>query len=151
MVRRFLARGYNDHIFYAESSATTDKLIKIEMNQEEPGSVNKQEVFSLTSSQIVAFDIDCENFQNDANDLVDQSLFIVDDKQEVYHLTCREGSTMKVQNRIKIPSTLNISKLKNQDWMTVHISHRALVVEGFTYSLNSNLCTRLKMEEADKK
>ena len=32
MVRRFLARGYNDHIFYAETTGTADKLIKIEMD-----------------------------------------------------------------------------------------------------------------------
>ena len=62
MVRRFLTRGYNDHVFYAESTGTSDKLIKIEMDPEDPGSVIKHEVFSLTSSQIVAFDIDCENF-----------------------------------------------------------------------------------------
>ena len=50
MVRRFLARGYNDHVFYAESSGTSDKLIKIEMDPEDPISVIKHEVFSLTSS-----------------------------------------------------------------------------------------------------
>jgi hypothetical protein len=37
MARRFLARGYNDHIFYAETTGTADKLIKIEMDQDEPG------------------------------------------------------------------------------------------------------------------
>ena len=68
MVRRFLTRGYNDHIYYAESNGLSDKLIKITMNPDEPSSVIKQEVFSLPSTQIVAFDIDCENYQNDAND-----------------------------------------------------------------------------------
>ena len=62
MVRRFLARGYNDHIFYAETTGTADKLIKIEMDQDEPGTLVKQEVFSLSNSRIVAYDIDCENF-----------------------------------------------------------------------------------------
>ena len=62
MVRRFLTRGYNDHIYYAESNASSDKLIRISMDPDEPSSVIKQEVFSLPGTQIVAFDINCENF-----------------------------------------------------------------------------------------
>ena len=63
----------------------------------------------------------------------------------------RDGAMMKVIKRIQIPSPLNIGKLQSQDWMTVHITRRALVVEGFTYSLNSKLCTRLEMIDLDKK
>ena len=59
----------------------------------------------------------------------------------------KDDSPMSVVKKTKIPSVLNINKLQNQDWMTVHITHRALVVEGFTYSIHSKLCTRLKMED----
>ena len=80
MIRRHLVRGYNDQIFFAESGGASDKIFKLEMHPEVPGSVVKQEVFSLSDNWIVAIEVDYDNIQNDALDIVEQSLFIVDNQ-----------------------------------------------------------------------
>ena len=81
MVRRDMVRGYNDQIFFAESSGASDKILKVEMHPDLAGTVVRQEMFHLSSkSWIVAVELDCENIQTDAADTVEQSLYVVDDK-----------------------------------------------------------------------
>ena len=41
MIRRHLVRGYNDQVFFAESSGSTDKIYSVQMNPESPGTVIK--------------------------------------------------------------------------------------------------------------
>ena len=73
-------------------------------------------MFSLNNSMIMAFEIDCENIQDDSSKVVDNLLFIVDDKQKVYHLK-DTGSELTVQKTIEVPSKkLNTQRLYNTDW-----------------------------------
>jgi len=65
---------------------------------------------------IMAFEIDCENIQDDASRVVDNLLFVIDDKQKVYHLK-DTGSELTIQRTIEVPSKkLDTSRLYNADW-----------------------------------
>ena len=48
------------------------------------GEIIANEVFSLTDRTVAAFEIDCENLQDDSEETVTQSFFIVTTEQEVY-------------------------------------------------------------------
>ena len=39
-------------------------------------------------------------------------------------------------------------KLQNSDWSRVHITQRTVVVDGLTYSLKSDLCSKLKVSDS---
>ena len=93
------------------------------MHPEVPGAVVKQEIFNLADSWIVAMEIDCENIQNDALNNVEQSLFVVDDKQKIYQLRGEGGVKLVVTKTIEIPGKcLDMSKLQNTEWMHVHVT-----------------------------
>ena len=68
MVRRHLVRGYNDQIYYGETSGNAEKIFKIELHASKVGEVTKKEIYQLAGSWIVAFETDCENIQNDGDD-----------------------------------------------------------------------------------
>ena len=73
------------------------------MNPEYPGTVIKQEMYSLPNSWIVALEYDCENIQNDSNDDAPQLLYLVDDSYKIYHLVSREGVKLEILRTLDLP------------------------------------------------
>ena len=56
-----------------------------------------------------------------------------------------------VTKTIDIPGKcLDINKLQNTDWKQVHVTQRIIVVDGVTYSLKSNLCSKMKITDSTK-
>ena len=65
MLRRHLIRGYNDRIYFGETSGNSEKIFKLEMHPSKAETIVKKEVFQLAGSFLVAIEPDCENIQND--------------------------------------------------------------------------------------
>ena len=108
-------------------------------------------MFSLPNSWIIAMENDCENIQNDAFEPVEQYMFVVDDKHKIYHLKSGDGVKLVVSKKIKTPGKfLDISKLKSTDWMRMHITQRSLVNDGITYSLRTDLVSKMKIIDSTK-
>ena len=80
MVRRHLVRGYNDQIYYGETSGNAEKIYKLELHANKVGEVTRKEIYQLSGSWIAAFETDCENIQNDGGEgHVKQAFYIMDD------------------------------------------------------------------------
>ena len=61
MVRRHLVRGYNEQVYYAETTGNAEKIFKLELHANKIGEVTRKEIYTLAGSWIVAFETDCEN------------------------------------------------------------------------------------------
>ena len=53
--------------------------MQIEFHASEKNEVTLKDIFSLTGREIVAIEVDGENIQDDYDDIVKQSIFIMDD------------------------------------------------------------------------
>ena len=106
-------------------------------------------MFSLPNSWIVALEYDCENIQNDINDNAPQLIYLIDDSHKIYHLVGREGVKLEIHRTLDLPKKgLDMRKLQTSDWSRVHITQRTVVVDGLTYSLKSDLCSKLKVSDS---
>lgn len=45
MIRRHLVRGYNEKIFFAESSGNVDKIFQVEFHPSKPNEITKHEIY----------------------------------------------------------------------------------------------------------
>ena len=98
MLRRHLIRGYHDRVFYAESTGNQEKIFKLNLHSTKPETVTKKEIFSLPGSWIAAIEPDCENIQNDSSEeTVKESLYILDDKMQIYHLEDEDGIKFSIK------------------------------------------------------
>ena len=68
MLRRHLVRGYNELIFFAESSGNAEKIYQIEFHSQKTNEITKKEIFQLAGSWLVAIEADGENIQNDTEE-----------------------------------------------------------------------------------
>ena len=80
MLRRHIVRGYNEKIFYAESSGNAEKIQQIEFHGSKANQITKKEIWQLAGSWLVALEADTECIENDMEDGVTQSLFVMDDQ-----------------------------------------------------------------------
>ena len=65
MLRRHLVRGYNEKVFYAESSGNAEKIFQIEFHGSKANEITKKEIFQLAGSWLVAFEADGECIENE--------------------------------------------------------------------------------------
>ena len=79
MVRRHLVRGYNDQVFFGETSGNAEKIWKLELHAGKIGEMTKKDIYQLAGSRIVAFETDPENIQDDSAGHVRQAFYIMDD------------------------------------------------------------------------
>ena len=79
MLRNQMIRGYNEKIFYALRIGNSERVMQIEFHASEKNEVIQKDIFSLTGREIVAIEVDGENIQDDYDDIVKQSIFIMDD------------------------------------------------------------------------
>ena len=144
MIRRHLVRGYSEKIFYAESSGNAEKIMQLEFHKSKPNEITKKEIFQLAGSWIVAFELDGENIQNDIDndEVVAESLYIMDDQQKIYLVKNEDGVRFNVKKVIDFApheKIREVNALRDNDWSHVHITERTLSFGDSTYNLNSKL------------
>ena len=80
MIRRHLVRGYNEKIFFAESSGNVDKIFQVEFHPSKANEITKHEIYQLAGGKLAVFEPDGECIENDLeHEGCIQSLFIMDD------------------------------------------------------------------------
>ena len=142
MVRRHLVRGYNEVIYFAETTGKVDKISQIEFHPTKNNEILAKEIYQLPSAMLVAFEPDAENIGNDLEEEVAQSFFVMDYQQKIYflknednvHFVCK-----KVIDFSRHKMAQEINDLRDQDWAHVHMSLRTMTTGGTTYNLNSPL------------
>ena len=142
MVRRHLVRGYNERVFFAESSGNAEKIYEIDWHNSKPNEVVKKEIYQLAGSWIVAFEADMDNIQDDTTFDVTQSLFIMDDKQKIFHLLNEDGIRFDLKKIIDFShhdKLAEVNALRDNDWEHVHVTERTLTFSNTTYNLDSQL------------
>ena len=78
MIRRHMRRGYNDKVFFLTQQGGSIALNQATHHPNRIGHVLVQEnILTLVDNEVVAFECDSENFQDDTNEEVTQSLYIV--------------------------------------------------------------------------
>ena len=140
MLRRHLIRGYNDKIFYAESTGNSEKIQELTLHNSKAETVSKKEVFQLAGSWIAAFEPNCENIQNDTDidKTYKESLYILDDHMKIWVLEDEEDIKFQVKEVIDFTESRKLKqviKLRDTDWSHVQITHRAITFDGDTYNL----------------
>ena len=145
MIRRHLVRGYNEKIFFAESSGNVDKIFQIEFHPTKNNEITKKEIYQLAGGWLVAFEPDGECIENDLEDGVTQSMFIMDDQQKIHLLKNENNVRYTVKKTIDFSphnKLQEINALRDNNWAHVHVTERTLTMGGTTY----NLTTRLSVE-----
>ena len=66
MVKIHLVRGYCEQVYFAGTAGTVQKVWKLEQHSTKAGEITKKEVYQLPGSQIVAFETDSQNIQDDS-------------------------------------------------------------------------------------
>ena len=79
-------RGYNEKIFFAESSGNVDKLFQVEFHPSKSNEITKHEIYQLAGGKLAVFESDGECIENDMEEGCMQSMFIMDDSQKIYLL-----------------------------------------------------------------
>ena len=90
----------------------------------------------------MALEADEENIQNDLEDFVPQSFFLMDDQQKIYHVKnednvryiCTEVIDFSHHEKLK-----EVNDLRDNDWSHVHLTQNTLSFDGATYNLKNNL------------
>ena len=152
LVRRYLVRGFQDRVFFAESKEGAEVIYRLKMSANLDEEVEKKEIYALSGCRIVAFEIDCENIQDDSDHErqdIRQALYILDDTERITHLV-QEDALLKFQVNRTVDFSIHgigreLVKLRDQDWVHVHITKRAMTIEGRTYSLQTNLSFESKL------
>ena len=148
MLRRHLVRGYNEKVFYAESSGNAEKIFQIEFHGSKANEITKKEIFQLAGSWLVAFEADGECIENDIEEGVTQSLFVMDDQQKIYLLRNEDDVRFTVKHTIDFSShkkLAEINALRDNDWAHVHVTERTLTFNETTYNFASLLTGDLQV------
>ena len=132
-----MVRGYNEKVYYCESSGSVDKVCEIEFHNTKPNQIKKEDIYQLSTGWIVAFEPDNDNIQNDLKE-VPQSLFILDDHQKIILLKNEDNVRFEVSKVFDIShheKAAEIFALRDNNWVHVHMSERALTFDQTTYNL----------------
>lgn len=148
MVRRHMVRGYNEQVYFAESSGNAEKIFQIEFHPHFKNEITKKEIFQLAGSWLVAFEADGENIQNDVDEVVPQSLYIMDDQQKIFHIKNEDNVRFAVSKVIDFShheQLREINDLRDNDWQHVHITESTLSFGDMTYNLKNKLSTEINV------
>ena len=90
----------------------------------------------------MAFEADGENIQNDLEEEVTQSLFIMDDQQKIFHIKNEDNVRFACTNVIDFShheKLKEINDLRDNDWSHVHLTESTLSFGESTYNLKNKL------------
>ena len=118
MVKRLTLRGYNEKVYYAESTGNADKIFKLELHPSKIGEIIKKPIFEISGSSIAVMLIDSKNMQDDStNDNVRQAFYIMDDNQKIYRIFNEDGIKFVTDREIDFGLHHNrlkeVTRLKN--------------------------------------
>lgn len=65
MIKRHLVRGYNEKVYYAESTGSCSRIQQLSFHKSNPGEIANKEIISIAGSRLAAFEADGESTQND--------------------------------------------------------------------------------------
>ena len=150
MLRRHLVRGYNEKVFFAESSGNAEKIYQVEFHNSKLGELTKKEIYQLAGSWLVAFEADSECIENDLEEETPQSLFIMDDQQKIYHLENKDRVRFQVSKIVDFSphgKLQEINTLRDNDWAHVHLTKHTLSFDNATYNLDSELSIDVTVPE----
>ena len=146
MLRRHMVRGYNEKIFYAESIGNAEKIYQLEFHHLQSNEISKKEIFQLAGSWLVALELDASNIQNDMDDDVPQSLFVMDDSQKIYWIKNEDAVKFVIKKIIDFShheKLAEINSLRDNDWAHVHVTDETLSFGDTTYNLSNDLTVDL--------
>ena len=129
MVRRHMIRGYNDKIFFAESSGNVDKIQKLEFHSSDENKITKQEVFQLSGTKLEAFEPDNALMADDMKEGQSQSFVIMDSQQKIYFVSDETSVNFEVTKVIDFAphnSQKAITAWFSMNWQHVQITRRTL-------------------------
>ena len=143
MVRRHVVRGYNEKVYFAETSGNAEKIHQLDFHTSKPNEITKKEIYQLAGAKLVAFEADPDHIANDIeNEYCAQSLYIMDDVQKIYKLKNEDGVRFAVEKTFNFShhkKLKEITALRDNDWAHVHITDRTLSFNDSTYNFNSEL------------
>ena len=95
MLPRFMIRNLKNigHVYCAIVQNSTHKVVRVELNPEQPGQVQTKEVFVLMTGMIVGLESDPEDFNN---------FYLIDDFQNVFQIYENKEGKGVVHSRISL-------------------------------------------------
>ena len=146
-----MVRGYNEQVFYFETQEKTDRIIQLEFDPQIKNQIKKKEVWQLSGSRVMTFELDAENINDDLTDKVQQSLYVMDDSQKIYLLKNNESSQFVITKTIDLSHhdiLQDVKALQNNDWVRLNITDRALTLSNRTYNFANNQSIEVKVPKA---
>ena len=137
MSRIKMVRGTNDKIYYGKTKGYSGILMEIMHHKSQVNEIVQTEVFQLPGEKILAFQIDDENVVDDGTEEAPQALFIMTDKQKIYHIKHDEGGNFQTERIIDLSVfdlTEVLAELDRVDWAQVFIAERQLTMKGKFYN-----------------
>ena len=72
MCRIHMIRGYNNRVYFAESTGgESEKIMELKLHNVNQDTIIKKEIFQFSGGKCIGFEPDGENIQNDLDGLVD--------------------------------------------------------------------------------
>lgn len=106
MIKLYMVRGAAKKIFYARRVGKAEKIYMVNHGPLLGESVENKECFQLTSGKIVAFEPDSGNhvskFSKNTTALVEQSFYILNDQQMMYHIHSKDETKFRVIRQIDL-------------------------------------------------
>lgn len=119
MNKLYMVRGAAKKVFYARRVGKAEKIYMVNHGPLLNEAVENKECFQLTSGKIVAFEPDSSNhvsrFSKSSTALVEQSFYILNDQQMMYHVHSKDETKFRVIRQIDLSQydlNLKLSDLK---------------------------------------
>lgn len=155
MIKLYMVRGAAKKIFYARRVGKAEKIYMVNHGPLLGESVENKECFQLTSGKIVAFEPDSGNhvskFSKNTTALVEQSFYILNDQQMMYHIHSKDETKFRVIRQIDLSQydlNLKLNDLKSQPWTQVGISKDSVTLPDQSfYSTTSEVRGLFKLPD----
>lgn len=135
MLPRYMIRseGSSEHVFCAASQGSTHKVVKIEINTDNPGQVQTKDIFVLGSALIVGLESDPQD---------PDCIYVIDDFQTVLKLSeSKEGKAVVHQRLSLAQHSLEdeLREIQSKPWVQIPISDRVIIINNYCLSTKSSL------------
>ena len=65
MMSRKMLRGFNEKVFFCERHSNAEKIFMLQPHSQTKHEVEKKEIWQLTGSHLVAFELEADRIEND--------------------------------------------------------------------------------------
>ena len=70
MMSRKMLRGFNEKVFFCERHSNAEKIIMLQPHSQTKHEVEKKEIWQLTGSRLVAFELNADCIGNDLEEQI---------------------------------------------------------------------------------